>query len=113
MTTDDTETPERFERLSETACAAILKEVPAIEAALYRISDVLNVKATECACCHLQVKDSFREHQVADSIRGLRGKLRRLEEEAGGRSREATYIRPLSPRLAEHPEHAVVVRERR
>ena len=78
---------ERFQALTEAAREAVRREAPGIEAALMRILEALDMKESECTCCHFRVKQSYRDTQLADLVRGTRGKLRRWEEEAGGRKK--------------------------
>jgi hypothetical protein len=79
------EQKERYEELTEAASEALRREVPEIEAALSRIQAAVNTADQECACCHLKVKVAWRDSQLGETLRGIRNKLRRWEDEAGGR----------------------------
>ncbi len=81
---DEHETPTR-RPLTDAARQAILAEVPGIEAALGRIRAVLDLAEQECSGCHLRVKRAIRDAQLAENLGSIRHKLRRWEDEAGGR----------------------------
>ena len=69
------------ERMSEGARAALLKETPAVEAALERVLAALDDSSTKCTCCNLVVFNAFRDHQLAENVRGTLTKLRRWRGE--------------------------------
>jgi hypothetical protein len=63
--------------LTQAARDALLREAPIIEAALRRIGEVLDETAHECSGCHLMVKRSFSDAQLAENVRSMIGRLRR------------------------------------
>ena len=71
---------ERFQALTEAAREAVRREAPGIEAALMRILEALDMKESECSCCHLRVKQSYRDTQLAELMRSTCNKLRRWED---------------------------------
>jgi hypothetical protein len=73
------------EALTEDARQAILKEVPLIEEALMRIYEALDLSSHTCECCQAERKHAFRDNQLAENLRSARQRLRRWEEEVGGR----------------------------
>lgn len=73
------------ESLTEAAKQAILTEVPLIEEALQRIYEALDLSSHVCEGCQSERKHAFRDNQLAENLRSTRNKLRRWEEEAGGR----------------------------
>jgi hypothetical protein len=76
---------ERFGKLTEAAQETLRAEVQGIEEALLRIRAACDETSHECTCCHMKIRHSWRDTQLADTLRGFRTKLRRWEEEAGGR----------------------------
>jgi hypothetical protein len=71
--------------LTEAAKEALRREVPIIEASLRRLRAVCDDSSTECLCCHLKVKRSWRDAQLVDTVKSILNKLSRWEQEAGGR----------------------------
>ena len=80
-------TQARNQRLTEAVAEALRREVPGIEAALLRIQATADMTTHECEHCHFLVKHAFRDTQLSDGLRGVRSKLRRWEDEAGGRKK--------------------------
>lgn len=74
--------------LTEAAKEALLREVPIIEQAILRIQAALDLEERECETCHIHLKRSYRDVQLVDVLKGSRSRLRRWEEEAGGRPRD-------------------------
>lgn len=73
------------EGLTEAAKETVLREVPLIEEALVRIYEALDLSSHVCESCQSERKHSFRDNQLAENLRSTRQRLRRWEEEVGGR----------------------------
>lgn len=75
------------EPLSPSAQEALKREVPAIDAALARILECLDLNATECPSCNLTKRHNFRDHQLAEFLRSTSNKLKnwtRTSRRVGG-----------------------------
>jgi len=58
----------------------VLQEV---ERQLLALRPTLNTATTCCPTCHLHVQEQWEEHQAAEIIDGMLGKIRRLRTRVG------------------------------
>jgi hypothetical protein len=68
--------------LSASAKAAVLRDVPAIEALLACILSAVDDSSQPCPCCKLTVRRAYRDHQLAENLRSTLSMLRRWYAES-------------------------------
>lgn len=83
-----------YRPLTPRAQEAIAREVPIIEAALVRLRQAMDDEVHHCEQCHLPVRRSFNDWQIAEQIDGMLGKLLRW---MGRVETRAGHVTPREP----------------